>query len=395
MKMLTEIPLVTAIPSEKLFAFMSDVSFIPSASVAEYLDLEYFTNISGAKQASPIVERLSGQTDWETGEMETKLASIVLNRYKTKWEQLFARYADLNTINLLDNIKSVSELEHGKIVTTSGTDTLTKSGTETHTQNGTETREETYPVDRKTTRTINGGWKDTDTTKVTRTGTQDMTESFPSPRVSSKATTGGYSDTDTIKNTRTGSQKTTDKGGTTTSTFGFNSSNAVPASKVEPTDSSLGVTSEVTYGASGLIDEHSGSITRSYTSLTEATTESGSKKISTTFGENGLIDENSGDVSRLYQNYVDEVKETGSKKLTIGFGQDGKTDTLSYASRSDSRSTSGTSTNSGTDVTSETGYKYNSLVNEYLALFMSAEFLDFLAIVYSDCDEILTCPYYV
>lgn len=390
----TMIPVSEAIPSKSIFAYMSGLSFIPSASIAEYLDLEYFYNHSFSKQASPLLEQFSTLT-WETGQMETKLASIIVNRYKPKWEQLFASYSSLETLSLLDNINVVIETIHGKKVVSSGSDTLTKSGTETHKQDGTETREETYPTARKSTRTISGGWKDTDTTSTTRTGTQDLTESFPSPRISSKSTTGGYTDTDTIKNTRTGSQKVTDKGDTTTSSFGFNSVGAVPVSKAGPTDSSTGVSTETTYGENGLIDEHSGSIARTYSSFTEATTESGSKKMSTTFGESGLKDTNAGDVSRLYQNYSDVLEESGSKKLTIGFGSGGRTDELSFSSRTDTHVLSDTKTNSGTDKTTESGYKYDSLVSEFLDLFMSAEYIDFLAIVFSDCDEVLTCPFYV
>ena len=399
MRVMTEIPLAAAIPSEQIFAYMSNVTFIPSPTVAEYLDLEYFNNVSGNKQASPLVEKLSGH-DQNEGEIETKLASIILNRYKVKWEQLFARYADLSTINLLHNINVTRDIEYGKEVETSGSDELTKNGTETHTLGGSETRTESFPETRKTTRKITGGWKDTDTTSTTRTGIQDVTESYSSqtPRTTEKTTSGGYTDTDTTANTRTGTQTITDKGNTLTGTFGFNSSSAVSTSIAGP-ETSAGITQETTYGDTGLKDSHSGGISRSYgeNGLTETTTESGSKTLSTTFGENVLKDENDGDVTRLYQNYQDEVEEVGKKKLEIAYGAGGKTDELSFDNRSDSREYGSTVTNSGTDTETEKGfnYRHNTLVEQYLAMFTSAEFFDFLAIVYSDCDEILTCPYYV
>ena len=392
------IPLSEAIPSNKIFAYMSDVIFIPSSDVANYLDSEYFLNHSGQKQVSPLVENWSDRSDWETGAMETKLASVILNRYKAKWEQLFSRYSDMSTLNLLNNINVEKETDYGKIVSKTGSDSLTKSGRETHTLGGTETREETFPVDRKTTRTIQGGWKDTDTTATTRTGTQDVTENYSgqNPRTTSKQTTGGYTDTDTTANTRTGTQIVTDKGNTLTGTFGFNSSTAVNTAISGP-ETAAGISQETTFGETGLKDEKSGAITRSYgeNGLTETTTESGSKTLSTTFGQTGLKDENSGNIQRLYENYSDEVKETGSKLLTIGYGQGGKTDELSFTNRSDSHVISESVTNSGTDTETESGYRYNNLVEQYLKLFMSAEYLDFLAIVYDDCDEILTCPYFV
>lgn len=397
MREVAEIPLSKVIPTEKIFAYMPNVSFIPSPTIAEYLDIEYFANISGNKQASPLVEKLS-ESEWGIGEFETKLASIILNRYKIKWEQLFARFSDLSTLNLLHNIHVVKDMEYGKVTETEGSDELTKSGSETHTLNGSETRTESFPQDRTTTRNITGGWKDTDTTATTRTGLQDVTESFSSqvPRTTSKTTSGGYTDTDTVTNTRTGKQVVTDKGNTLTGTYGFNSSTAVNTAITGP-ETSAGVSQETTFGEEGLIDAHTGGVSRSYgeNGLIETTTESGSKTLSTTFGENGLRDENSGNVQRLYENYKDEVKESGQKRLEIAYGANGKTDELSFNSRSDFRQTSESVSTSGADTDTEKGYKYDSLVNEFLALFASNEYMDFLAIVYNDCDEILTCPYFV
>lgn len=392
----TLIPLSEAIPSNKIFAYMSQVSFIPSPEIADYLDSEYFFNHSGQKQVSPLVENWSDQSDWEEGGLETKLASVILNRYKVKWQQLFTRYSELSTLNLLNNINVVKETEYGKVVSKNETDTLTKTGQETHTLGGQETRTESFPQDRKTTREITGGWKDTDTTSTTRTGLQDVTESFStqSPRTSTKTTTGGYSDTDTTSNTRTGTQTVTDRGNTLTGVYGFNSSSSVPSSVVGPEGN--GITQETSYGT-GLRDAKSGSVTRSYgeNGLTETTTEAGSKTLSTSYGENGLKDENAGNIQRLYENYKDEVKETGSKQTITSYGPGGKTDELSFANRSDTHSIIGSDTNSGTDSETETGYRYDNLIEQYLTIFMSAEYLDFLAIVYDDCDEILTCPYFV
>lgn len=363
------------------------LSFIPDDDVASYLDMEYFLNRSGRKIASTLVSRISDDEDFIS-----KLAMIVVNRYKAKWEQLFARYSDLETLSLLDNINVTREIAYGKKVNDSGTNTITKSGTETHTQGGSEQREESFPQDRKTTRELTGGWKDTDTTSTTRTGTQDVVESFPSPRVSSKATTGSYADADTTSTTRTGSTKVTDKGDTATSTWGFNSSTAVRLNKTGPENSETGLTTETSYGEGGLKDQRAGNITRTYNSLTEATTESGSSKLSTTFGENGLKDENAGDVTRLYQNYKDEVKETGTKRLTISFPNGGKTDELSFNSRSDSESISKESQASGKDTHTETGHRYKDYVQQYLSIFSSSQMLDFLEIVFDDVDSVLTLP---
>lgn len=399
MRLTTEIPLVKAIPSERIFSYMSNVSFIPSPFVAEYLDDEYFVNISGNKQASPLVEKLSART-WNEGELETRLANIILNRYSVKWQQLFDRFADLETLNLLNNINIVKEIKHGKISSTQGSDVLSKSGTETETTMLDETKTESYnPLNpRKSSRAISGKYTDSTNETATRSGTEEVLESFPTERKSTKKTSGSYSDSDTITNTRSGSQKTTDKGGTETSVYGFNSSNPVPSQIVAPEDSTLGTTSELTFGQEGLIDAHSGAITRTYdpvTGLIEETSETGQRKTATTYGQDGLQDSLQSGTTRTYDNYKDEITESGEKTLSTSYGQNGKTVEMSFDGRQDSRSISETVSNSGKDTETETGYKYDSLIAEYLTLFASGEYMDFLSIIYSDCDEILTCPYYV
>lgn len=385
-------PLEEFIEDGQFFSHMvdSNLSFIPDETVASYLDFEYFLNRSGRKIAAPIVARMSDSDNF----VDT-LASIVVNRFKPKWEQLFQRYSDLGTKSLLDNINITRETLYGKTITDSGESETVKNGTETHTLAGEEQREESYPQDRKTTREIQGGWKDTDTTSRTRTGTQDVTESFPTPRISSKATSGSYADADTTSTTRTGSTKVTDKGDTTSSTWGFNSSTAVKLNKSGPDNAESGLTTETTYGEEGLKDQRGGNITRTYNQLTEATTESGTSKLSTTFGENGLKDENAGDITRLYQNYKDEVKETGTKRLSISFPNGGKTDELSFNNRSDSETMSKTSSSTGKDTHTEVGHRYKDYLQQYLAIFSSASMIDFLEIIFDDVDSVITLPIFV
>lgn len=392
MKTMTLTSLSEAIPNEDIFAHMvsAGLSFIPSATVADYLDSEYFANCSGTKQASPLVEKWSGQPD-----CEQKLAAMIVNRYRAKWEGLFRQYSNLSTLNLLNNISLTKSTTYGKSNTTSTSNTLTKSGSEVNTLNGEQVTDETFPDARKSTRKITGGWEGTDNATNTRTGTEETTESFPTERKSSKSTTGGYSDADTTKNTRTGSQLVTEKGDTLASVYGFNSSSPVPSTKSGPADSQTGTTSETTYGQNGLIDERSGSISRTYSNFKEETTESGSKKLAVTYGQDGLVDQTDSTNSRTYNNYQDELTESGSRRTRVSYGQGGKTDTLSFNNRSDSNSGSSTSTDSGTDSATEQGYNYKSLIDEYLAIFCSAEYMDFIAIVYADCDEVLTCPFYV
>lgn len=390
------IPLEEALPNRDIFASMSGLSFIPDATVASYLDLEYFLNRSGRKVASPLVLRIDDENDYVI-----TLASIITNRYKPKWEQLFARYSDISTLNLLDNINVTRETEYGKTVEWDSSGSITKSGTETQTQRGVETHTETINPNnpRKSERSITGKYTDTENTTSTRSGSQAVTESFPETRKSSKVTTGGYTDTDTITNTRSGSQKVTDKGGTLSSTYGFNSSTPVPTQVVAPEDSLLGTTQETTYGTDGLIDAHSGSVARTYNEegLKEETTESGQRKTETTFGQAGLQDKVSGGTTRSYENYKDSVTESGAKSLEISYGENGITNETGFNNRIDDTESSGSKSWTGTDTITETGFKYrrDELLQQYLALFSSANMIDFLEIIYEDVDNVLTLPIFV
>lgn len=400
MRLTKLISLTEAIPSESIFQSMSGLSFIPDSTVASYLDAEYFLNRSGTKQASPLVERWIDREFPAGKTLEGELAALITNRYSFKWNQLFRQYSSLGTLDLLKNISLVNQTNYGKSVVTTGSDTLVKSGSETETTKMDETKTESYDSlnPRKSSRSISGKYTDATNEIATRSGTEEILESFPTDRKSTKRTTGGYSDTDTITNTRSGSQLVTDKGSTETSVYGFNSSSPVPSQIVGPEDSTLGTTSETTFGQEGLKDAHSGSITRSYnpeTGLVEETSESGQRKTATTYGQDGLKDSLNSGTTRTYDNYKDEVIESGQKTLSTSYGIDGKTVELSFDNRRDSRNTSESVANSGSDSETQSGYKYDSLVDEYLTLFAGAEYLDFLDIVFNDVDEILTCPFYV
>lgn len=386
--------LIELIPDTDLFAHMTELSFIPDSFVAEYMDTEYFYNNSGGKMISPLAEHLEDDTD-----ISVKLANVVMNRYRVKWESLFTQYASLSTLNLLNNINLITTTDYGKQIDKEGSNTITKSGNETWTLRGTVT--ETVSSDSlnpyKSEMTITGKYKDTSDRSNAHKGTQEVLEEYPEQRKSEKITTGGYKDTDTTAVARTGSQKTTEKGGTTTSVFGFNSSNAVPASTVFPSDSELGTTSQLEYLGQGVTDTHSGNIHREYDTggLKESTIETGKTKVSTSFGTDGITDTESGGIEREYNNYKESTVQTGSRMTQTDYGNAGKTNELSFNQRKDETSLDETTTTSGQDTISQNGYKYDSLVAEYVDLFMSAEFIDFLAIVYNDCDEVLTSPFYV
>lgn len=387
-------PLIEAIPNADIFSYMTTLSFIPDATVADQLNLEYFYNHSGTKEASPLTERFA-----DDEEISSKLAGIILNRYSVKWENLFRSYASLSTLDLLKNISLTSQTSYGKQIDRDGDNYTDKDGNETWTLRGTvtETTASNPNNPYKTEMSISGKYKDTSDRANAHKGTQEVLEEYPEARKSERTTTGGYKDTDTTAVTRTGSQKTTEKGGVTNSVYGYNSSSAVPASISAPSDSALGTTSEIEYLGNGVADTHSGNIHREYDEggLKESTVESGKTKVSTSFGQDGITDTESGGIERTYTDYKESTVQSGSRTTSTDYGANGKTNELSFSNRRDSTHIDETESHSGTDTVTQIGYKLNSLLAEYIDLFMSAEYIDFLAIVYADCDEVLTCPFYV
>ena len=386
-----------------IFDALSGYDWIPDSSTALALNTEYYLGRSGRKLASPLVSRMVGTVSGTLDNSAvTLLGKIISTRFRPKWDKI---WDDLSsTLSVFANVDYKETVKYGHKVDTDASNARTKSGTETHTLDGEQNVEESFPDNngRVQTRTITGGWKDTDTTSRTRTGTETATESFPDAngRVVEKVTTGGWSDTDATANVRTGVQKVTDKGDTLDSVYGFNSSNAVPSARTGPADSSVGITQETDYGVNGIRDQKSGAITRAYTGtgLNEKSTETGSKRLETSYGVNGVKDENAGDMTRLYQNYSDTLSETGRKLTVTSYGDSGKTDTLSFSNRSDGETIDETVTHSGTDETTVKGVNIKRLTDKLDILkemYENPRLFDFMEIVYSDIDSVLTCPIFV
>lgn len=383
-----------------IFDALYDYDWIPDSTVALALNQEYFLNRSGRKLASPLVSRL---VDSDTGALVTntinQLGNIISMRFRAKWEKFWQDLID--SASVFQNINYSETTTYGHKIKTDADNTFTKSGSETHTLNGEQDVEESFPDSdgRVTTRSISGGWKDTDTTARTRTGAETTTESFPSGtgRITEKVTKGGWTDTDGTATTRTGVQTVTDSGDTQEAVFGFNSASPVPTSRSGPVSS---LTQQTSYGEAGIKDQKSGSITRAYgdTGLQEKTTETGSKQLQTSYGEAGIKDTNSGDVSRLYQNYSDTVSEKGRKLTKTSYGASGKTDELSFTGRNDNNVIDESIQHSGTDGKTVVGYNIRRLTDKLDILkemYTNPALYDFFEIVYSDIDLVLTCPIFV
>lgn len=379
-----------------IFDHLQSFAWCPDTTTAFALNSEYYLNRSGQKVAAPIIDRMVNENGELTNESIGILANIIKARFTHKWDKLWADYSS-NT-SIFNNVLLSRSTTYGKSTSRTGSDTTTRTGTETSTKRGTETNEESYPTARKSTREISGGYTDTRDITNVRSGTENTTESFPTARTSSKSISGGYADTDTTANTRTGSQLVTDKGETATTSYGFNSGSGVKTQKVGPDNSSTGITTETTYGSAGLKDTKSGAITRAYNQYQEATTESGSRQLSTTYGQDGLSDAEDGTVQRVYNNYKDETTESGTRRTEKSYGQSGITDELSFNNRQDSRSTSSSETNSGTDTESESGYNIRRLSDKLdilTAMYENPRLNNFFEVVYADIDEVLTVPIFM
>lgn len=212
-----------------------------------------------------------------------------------------------------------------------------------------------------TTDTLDKAGTETQTIKGTETKTETFSDPSQNPFKTSREISGSYKDTDTTVSTRTGSQIVTDKGNILNSVFGFNSSSAVPQSSSGP-ETASGTTQETTYG------------------------------------QEGLKDTNSGGVERTYTNYKDEVTQTGSKTTTDSYGQDGKTVETSFDERSDTHTIEHGKTHTGTDTTTETGYRNLSLKDklEFIrTLYTDPTINNFFEVVFSDMDSVLTCPIFI
>lgn len=367
-----------------VFQYLTEFPFIDPESA----NMEYLYNRSGDKVPSSLVSHLAG------GEVLTdvslqSLAKVIKSRFAYKWNRLWAEYSDENP--LYNNVNLTTETQYGKLTNTTTKDTLSKSGTETHAKTGSEISQDSYPTERKTTHTIEGGWNDDSGLTQTRTGIEDVTETYPESRTSIKAITGGYKDTDTTSSTRTGKQTVTDKGDTLSSTFGFNSSSAVPTSRVGPADSTDGITQETQYD--NLSDTKSGNIARSYDEYKEQTTETGSRKVSTTYGDTGLKDESSRSDSRLYKDYKEEFTESGTHKNEKSFNN--VSDTVSFDQRIDDREVEAETSNSGKDTVKQSGYNIRRATDRLeiiTAMYNDPMLFNFFEIIYSDMDEVLTIP---
>lgn len=353
-----------------IFNYLSDFEWNPTEDVHFALNSEYFLNRSGRKMASPLVARL---LDEESGILVTRvleqLALVIRNRYSAKWNMLWSTYSSEDSIYDTSNLtKTISgtntrsgtdnktdTLKHGKVLTISGTDTTTHNTTDTETRNLTVES------------TLSGGHQDA------HTGTDSATTT----RSGSSVDTEGGTTTDAVEHTGTVTDATTNSGAV--NTFGFNSSNAVPASTTSGTDSNT----RTLANADTTTTTHGKTSTTQFNNLQDA--QSGTS---------------SGTTTRTYQAEKNSTTDTGTDTHAKTGTDSVQKSSSETASGSDVRTLEGTT--SGTDTLSRTetntGYDFSrgvTKVDILEKLYSNPQINNFFEIVYSDLDEILTCPIFM
>ena len=115
-----------------------------TSTIASLLDTEYYYNHSGGKTISPMVKRLY---DIDEGSYLTKIASIVTNKYKDKWNKLYdafinSEYNPIENYSMVEEENTASKIEEDEnvgtniVVDTSGNENV--FGFNTDNENGVE-----------------------------------------------------------------------------------------------------------------------------------------------------------------------------------------------------------------------------------------------------------------
>lgn len=97
---------------------------------AEYLNLEYFGNQSGAKYCSPLVRRLLSGEDYLSDESRQKLAKIIQAKFRQNWSRLWetnvVEYSPIHNYDMTET-RETNKTDHATEITDG---TLSHTGTD-------------------------------------------------------------------------------------------------------------------------------------------------------------------------------------------------------------------------------------------------------------------------
>ncbi len=339
-----------------IFTYLADFPFIEPA----YNNPEYLYNRSGDKVPSPLVTRLA-DGDTLTQVSLQSLANIIKMRFRFKWNRLWETYTDSNP---LWNTLSITE---------SQTDSGVTSDTTTDTSYLSRSSAESKSRDTTDTTVLTGGHSDTSTASDTSTSTRtgSMLEAEGGSTIEAKTTSG-----QTVTNTQhSGTIGDTKSSGGETSRWGFNSTVPVNVTAETSADGNLrtfgnsDVTTDSPNVGENKITAHGKTNTTSYNNI-----------------QDGVNSNTAGTTKREYNSETSTTSRTGSDTTT----------------KSDSGSTNRNATKSGTSYlsrsTETSGFNIRHLSDKteiIKLLFTDPSFSDFWEVIYSDIDDVLTCPIFV
>ena len=379
---------------------MTGVDWNPDSESASDLNI-MFVSEYGDRIASDFTNSYLSMNDGEFTDASFLLfCRAIKRRYALKWEGLFEQYSEadtaFNTVSLTRRLTDTKR-DTGTVGTvTDVTNTRTNDLTDTLTHNTTdaETRNFTKGTTNSgtdtTTKILTGGHTDTtsgtDSSSTTRSGSSAVTDSGTT-RVADT-----HTGTKTTEVEREGSINDEAVSSGTDSTWGFNSTVAVPSAQSNGTDTNARTTAD------------SGTTTETPNLSDSSTTTHG--KISTT-SYSGLKDEltgtTQGTVGRVYNSETDTTTVVNGKSVSntdtgTGSVQHTGTDTTTKEGTiTDDKDVTVTETHNLTNTQEQTetttGYNIRRLSDKkdlYDYLITSPLFSDFYSIIFNDIAFLIT-----
>lgn len=339
-----------------VFDYLTSLDFIDPESN----NMDYLYNRSGLKVPSPLVLRLA-DGDTLTSVSLQSLARIIKVRFEKKWTRIWEDYV---TTSPLWNTLDITEQKTGSGTTrdtTNDSSYLSRSQVETKSRDTTDTTTLSGSHDDTTTAT--------DSSTTTRSGTVSETEGGTTTEAKS---TSGNSITRTQHEGTIGD--TTSSAGEN-SVWGFNSTSAVKTNSQTSADGTLR-----TYDNTDTTTESP--------STNDITATAHGRTNTTSYNDmkDGISSNTTGTTTRKYNNETSATSHTGSD-TTSGTTTD---------------STTREQTKSGSTQTSATTHTYGFNIRNLSdkteimkLLYTDPLFNNFWEVVYTDIDEVLTCPIFV
>lgn len=386
------------------------------------LNLLYHGGRSGHKIASPLVVSVSeqyGGVNALSSEARKAIAAVIARQYGDKWVRLWAvnklEYDPIQNYDMEESWTEESTHTVDRDGTTTGKNDLTRTenynGSEAHTGTDIQKHGSTIEVitDRGTqTRNISSTLTKTGNEQVAESGVDNVTITHPDENTIVQE---NYPEQSPMKETvlQTGSERQTEKGGTQTSVWGFNSSSP------NPSEMTIARGGTGTGGSGDGTAEGDGHVTETaFNNRSTTTTTTGSK--TTTTDRNFLNEETHSTTygKKVDTSFTSRKDSTESSDSLLGYtdtedtthgGQDELTHGETVTSKKGGTTTDA-QTSESTDKTSETGSNTNNHtltrkgnIGVTTSQQMAQSEIDlwqwnFFEQVFRDIDTLLTLPIY-